>query len=192
MADDAERRSSRLPLERVCVACGAVVEGERCWLCGAPTAETGVLASRPTSAASQPHTSQTFALSTLFLLVTLISVCLGAIVAAPGLGIPLAILAVPAFVRASASIGREESSGRRLDVLERISVFVGSLGVVLLICLAGFAAFFAACLVTCPIALGARSDALIFLSIGIAGVLAVGVISWLLYKTWPRMRGPWQ
>jgi hypothetical protein len=72
-------------------------------------------------------------------------------------------------------------------------VFFGSLGVVLLISIAGFAAFFAACFISCVLAESGPSrppDAAIPLYIGLPVIIGVTVAGWLFYKTWPRRRGP--
>jgi hypothetical protein len=149
---------------------------------------SGVLADRPASATAPARGPQTFGLSSLFLFVTLIAICLGVLVAVPGLGIVLAVISVPAFVRASASAARERAAGHEAEPADKIRFFLTSLGLVIVIAIAGFAAFFAACLVACPIVLSADSDALILFFMAVAGVIAVTLMGWLFKKTWPRSR----
>jgi hypothetical protein len=136
----------------------------------------------------------------LFLFITVVAVCLGVGLAAPGLGILLAVLSVPAFVRASAWAKREEAAGRPADVADRVGLFIGSIGLVFVIALAGCAAFLAACWVSCAAAAGLHgSDKYgfptgggAFLWIGwiTGGCLAIALVVWLFWKTWPRRRAP--
>jgi hypothetical protein len=178
----------------VCPDCGTTYTGHRCPLCFRPTSTTDAAA--PALPPPLPHDrgGQTFGLSTLFLFITLVAVCLGVGMAVPGLGILLALLSVPAFVRASISSARQRAFGRRLGVEDKIVEFLGSLGLVLLILVAGFAAFSAACFISCVAAESGPGripgDAAMLLYIAVPVILGVTVVGWLFYKTWPRRGGP--
>jgi hypothetical protein len=77
-------------------------------------------------------------------------------------------------------------------------LFIGSIGLVFVIALAGFAAFFAACWVSC-IAIEASGSLqgevmdrewLMLLINVVSGGLALSLVVWLFRKTWPRRRAP--
>jgi hypothetical protein len=171
-----------------------MVEGNRCWLCHRSlTADQAGITQAAAKFEHRPETRPTFGLSTLFLVITVVAVCLGAFVAAPGLGILLAVIAVPAFVRTSAATSaQEQSAGRPVDVPDKVGLFLGSIGVVLLIGLAGFGAFFAACWASCAALSvtgafrgGGGDAALVWINL-FAGGIALALVVWLLRKTWPR------
>jgi len=132
----------------VCPECGATVVRRatntvmRCWLCGhrvgLPAGESANFAVRPTA----PQ----FGIASMMLTVTLVAVCLGVGVMAPGLGVALAVLVTPALIRTAIGVERhKEVSGRTMDVGQKIAAFAGSLGVVTMIGTAAGAAFFATC-----------------------------------------------
>jgi hypothetical protein len=183
-------------MQWTCISCGALAEGNRCWLCGSTS--LGAPPENERAIARNERGAHTFTLSSLFLWITLISVFLGVMVAAPGLGILLAIFSVPALVRASAAQARVEASGRRASAFDRVGMFLGSLGVLALIALAGIAAFFAACWVSCVAAAGMSGrdkygfptggEAFLITAWIAGGCLAIGLVGWLLWKTWPRKR----
>ena len=88
---------------------------------------------------------RTFTLSSLFLVMTLIAVCLGVAVQLPGLGIPLAILCTPALIRTMLIRARRRAKGRSMTAGEKVLVFLGSLAVVTTIAVAAGGAFVAVC-----------------------------------------------
>jgi hypothetical protein len=178
-----------------CTSCGATAQGGRCWLCGStPTAA----AQQSPSVTRDERGAHTFTLSSLFLWITLLSVFLGVTVAAPGLGILLFIFSVPALVRASAAQAREEAAGKPASAFDRARMFLSSLGVLALIAIAGAAAFLAACFVSCATAgglfgrdkYGLPTGGTVFLFAAwiAGGCLAIGLVGWLLWKTWPRKK----
>lgn len=124
----------------ICPGCGAPQDeangGETvCWLCEqrivprlspvsrtlAPTRSAG-----PTLAAPELPLGHSFSLTSLFLLTTLIAVCLGLFVAAPGLAIALAIASVPAFVRTSLVVRRRVALGDEVSTTHKVALFAGS------------------------------------------------------------------
>ena len=65
---------------------------------------------------------------------------------APGLAILLLIVSVPPLLRAITMITRREAAeGRRMDLVRRGRIFIGSLGFVVAMAIAGGAAFLASC-----------------------------------------------
>jgi hypothetical protein len=194
--------TSAIPREvlNVCPECDFTFQGPRCPLCGRTlTASDGPTHSIGGGALHQNRAAGSFGLSTLFMFITLLAVCLGVGLAAPGLGILLGVLGVPAFFRASAWTAREKAAGRAPDAADRFGLFLGSLGIIFVIGLAGCIAFLAACWVSC-LAVEASgtfrggsfgiTDAGIILINVVAGGLALLLFGWLLWKTWPRRRIP--
>src|SRR5947209_19328352 len=107
-----------------CPECGAPLAAgaEKCWLCaikherpiGADRAPAAESPPEPPVAASldaspppgDTSLNRTFSLSSLFLWTTLLAVILGVVRIAPGLGIGLAILSLPAALFTVAAVGR--------------------------------------------------------------------------------------
>ena len=95
-----------------------------------------------------------FSLESLMLVVTLVAVCLGMIMALPGLGILISIVAAPALVRTLITGYQEKAAGGHLTLAEKVMAFVASTGVTLAVLLTGFAAFGAACFGSCLVMVG--------------------------------------
>jgi hypothetical protein len=74
-----------------------------------------------------------FSLATLFLLLTLAALCFALMVREPGLGIGLAILSLPAFLRTAMLVGRRRELGRPTSPVLKITSYVGSLLTVVLV-----------------------------------------------------------
>lgn len=144
-----------------CPECGAGVraDAERCWLChrelGArdPYAPPAEIVLAPGSGTAQ------FSLATILLVTTLVAVCLGVFRISPGFGVIVVVLATPALVRTIVAGTREKQRGHRLSVAEKIGTFAASFGVMILACVAGIAAFLAACFGTCGLAAALSSAA---------------------------------
>jgi len=83
---------------------------------------------------------------TLFAVITSTAVFLGLAAIAPGLAIVLALLSIPAWVRAVTYSRRWRKTGRPLTPLQQLSSFVGSLVVLVTMLLAVTIAFFSVCL----------------------------------------------
>jgi len=94
---------------------------------------------------SVPDLPTRFSLSTLMLLMTLASICLGVTAIAPGVGIALIVLAVPAAIRTWDMVGRRLHRGVAAPTADKIRLFLLSLGLATIIGLAGSIAFFAVC-----------------------------------------------
>jgi hypothetical protein len=196
---------------RVCRDCGfRVVVADKCPLCGAPTVSADALPSQAQSGTSrQEGIRLTFSLSALLMFFTLWPVCFGIIVAAPGLGIPLTVLAVlvmMALVRSSAAAARDESSGKSIDRAAKFARMVISFGLIVLVVIAGAIAFLAASIGVCegfaatglfPNPRPGRdemslplSDTGITVAFVVAGGVAFLLVVGLLWLTWPRRRRP--
>jgi hypothetical protein len=140
--------SSSSPWIEACPACGAEPwsQGTPCWLCGlvteAPPA-TASQAPRPEATTAPgalpprrrppPADRFSFSLSTLMLLMTLATVWLGLLAAAPGLAIFACILLLPVLVRTSMVVKRREAAGGAVSTGEKLALAATSLGVSLVI-----------------------------------------------------------
>jgi hypothetical protein len=199
-----------LPQEtRVCPHCSFAYRSRqgRCWLCGEPLppidqAPLAVPRESPPLDAEiveNPYAAPpagvvggwTFGLSSLFLIVTLAAVCLGVIGLAPGLGVPLLVVAVLALVRTLA-VSRRQADAHGLTTGEKIAAFVGSAGIVILILIASGIAFLTACWVSCfgasVVSTGDQVAVMVGLVVGVAAALVLTVV--LFRATWPKWRVP--
>jgi hypothetical protein len=185
-----------------CGECGALVGNrDTCWLCSASvvvSAElvepTGVSPFVPDWEKKRRASASQFSLESLMLLITLIAVCLGMIVAMPGLGVLVIIVAVPALVR-TLIVGRHRKiAAAPLNLGEKVAAFLASTGIVMGILLAGLSAFAVACVGTCFAALGiaqasgsrASENWIFQVALGAAILVAVAVVGWLFWITRPR------
>jgi hypothetical protein len=180
-----------------CTGCGFFYDPslDRCPLCGriadAATQRTGWTPDEnPYAAPAAAGPSGTFSLATLLLVVTGVAVVFGLMTVAPGLGILVLVLMVPALVRTQALTRRDdERAGRQSTIGEKVGAFVVSLALMALIAIAAGVAFLAACFFSCTAldsgGMGASSEFLIMvIPIGVAALVVVG----LIYRSWPRRK----
>jgi hypothetical protein len=133
------------------------------------------------------------------LVMTLIAVCLGAATIAPGLGIGLAIAALPAVLRTTVLVRDFKAKhGQSPGMIDKTMTFMASLSLFLVIAVASAAGFYATCwvgffggvVVAQPFigfdALGVGLTVGVILGI-IAGLLILVVLWRKLF--WPRRRG---
>ena len=130
------------PLPRTCPHCGAEFVGDKpvCWLCMQRLDGSGpvpdpklrlplrpdVWRPPPPLPKERPEQFQ-FSLSTLMLAMTLIAVLFGLCAIAPGLGIPLFVLALPAWIRTARFVQLDEEKQGPMTPGEKILVFMASL-----------------------------------------------------------------
>jgi hypothetical protein len=169
-----------------CPECGADNDERRakCWLCGANVA-AGVAAS-DSAAPGTAHAPPQFGLSSLFLILTLVCVCLGLISIAPGLIVLLLVIVVPALIRTFSASDQWTRRGAQMTTVEKFAAFFTSLGIVLLIWVAGIIALFTAFFIICVAGAGGGAPAgglISFVAIGIIGALVL--MGWLFVITWP-------
>src|SRR5207237_548989 len=139
--------------------CGAVnrARAAHCWLCrremtAKDTPPRGAGAAQSTSpygervAVDRPPQ---FGLSSLFLIITLVAVCLGLVVAAPGLIVLLIVVVTPALIRTFGASALLTRRGVQLTTIDKIAALVTSVGVMIAIWMAAGVAFLAACGVVC-------------------------------------------
>ena len=132
-----------------CPDCNAQLKAtdDKCWLCGREAVVTAELVHPAVSSKpGRPATGQLqFSLESLFLVMTLAAVCLGALVAAPPLGVLVLIVATPALIRTLVEGHYARQSGLPLTTTEKLTAFVASTGISLAALVAAGGAFFAAC-----------------------------------------------
>lgn len=134
------------PLQR-CSECSAdlAAEADRCWLCGADLSDDSKTVSTPAAVESISPTANTFTLSSLFLLMTLVAVGAGVVAAAPGLGVLFVILATPALIRTVAITSKQKARGAATTPGQKIALFLSSIGLVLLVLISLLTALYSAC-----------------------------------------------
>ncbi len=176
-----------------CAQCGAsnTVRSDRCWLCHAAlspagqVAAAGSLGDSPFAAVHQ-EAQRTFTLSSLFLVMTLIAVCLGVLVQAPGLGVPLAVLSAPALIRTVWVRSKRKTRGQPMTVWDKALVFLGSLAIVATIAASAAGAFVGICFSLGWVAFGVNSQGLFALAwlLGIGGGLLIAglLFRWLWWR----------
>lgn len=126
--------------ERLCTKCGAsnLTAANTCWLCLQPLAPAPAMPESESASSERPREPApgrwTFSLESVFLVITLIAVCLGALSQYPSLGIPMAIFALPALVRTTLVVQRRQGS-RAVPAGTKISLFLGSFVVTAIICI---------------------------------------------------------
>lgn len=138
---------------RICPHCNAKQLGpsDECWLCHKSlTAEP----EGPPPPAIVPELyesdNMSFSLATMFLLVTLASVCMGLLVAVPGWGILACIIMVPVFFRTVRVVRAREAQDQEVSPTKKIMLFASSFAVAsfitILACVAAFCCFCGVCL----------------------------------------------
>ncbi|MGI8981062.1 MAG: hypothetical protein ACR2FY_17690 [Pirellulaceae bacterium] len=132
-----------------------------------------------------------FSLATVFLIITLIAVCLGTLRLAPGVGVLLMIVAAPALIRTCIVGVKEKRGGHSLSIGEKLIAFLASSAIVVLVGVAGLIAFQIACWGSCAAVAGIQQkegENAMLIGIGIGCIAGLGTIIWLIWKTWPRKK----
>jgi hypothetical protein len=170
-----------------CPHCGAtnVRWDPTCWLCKQPL-PTGASAVEAPILAEVVGMQPQFGLSTLLLVVTVACLCLGLVSIAPGLIVPLVAIVLPAIVR---SVVSARNAAGPVSVGDKLATFAASLGLIVLIWIAGLVALGTACTLIVIGGAANNFDNSIVGMIIVATIFAVlatlGLMGWLLYITWP-------
>jgi hypothetical protein len=137
-----------------------------------------------------------FGIASLLLTMTLIAVGLAIFIAAPGLGISMAILALPAFIRTLLVVRKRKILGRPVSTEAKVGLYLGSFGVTLVVTVV---TIFASALTFCMSCLGGiavtnggsgGSETLVMLiafgfTLAVAGVLMWAFSLWIISR-WRR------
>jgi hypothetical protein len=182
-------------MSKTCPDCGAPLEGTatQCWLCRAqPHDSTHDI--NP-YASPQPLTGlavkNQFSLATLFLIMTLVAVAMGALMIAPGLGTFFIVLAVPALVRTVIVGRRRQELGEKPTIGSKILDFIASAAIIWVISVAATIAFGVVCTTAGLVSFGLfnfQDNPGLIIAVG-AGLAAAAVVAtWLLWITRPKSR----
>src|SRR5262245_31022907 len=136
------------PASPRCPECGAPLSGPqaRCWLChGKPSDASAENPYAPPRPLAGENTAVQFSLASLFLLITLVAVCLGVFMIAPGLGILLVLVATPALIRTTVAVSYQKQAGAPLAPLDKVWVFFVSFFIMIAVGVAAFVAFQVVC-----------------------------------------------
>jgi hypothetical protein len=136
----------------------------------------------------------TFGLDTLLLTVTLVAVCLGLGAFSPTLGILLAIVAGPAYIRTLVVVARRKQTGGESGVAGKIEVFFVSLTVMFAVAIAALVAFVGTCFPIGLLGIGVADStapgagmAVIVVAFAV-GFAAAGLVAWLLLRWTKHIR----
>ena len=187
---------------RRCCECGAELSAndERCWLCRRDLViDAEVVETQPAAGASLRGAPLQFSLETLLLIVTLSAVCLGALVAAPGLGVLLLVIAVPALVRTCLSGMQAKKQGGKLTATDKVMAFLASVAITWAALVAAGMAFFTACTASLAtgIAIGnvagnsidpALGNVLLWSAVALCGAVSIAAFVGMFWLTLPARR----
>jgi hypothetical protein len=194
--------------------------GGRCWLCGEPLPpidEAPLITGAELQPALQPPSGDqpidirrppratgienpyappsgvvpgsTFALSSLFLIVTLAAVCMGVIGLARGLSVPLVLVVSLALARTLASLRRRQDL-RDASAGQKILIFLGSVGMVILVLAGALFAMVIAFFTVCAITIGApNGGGWLLTTLAFAVFPATLILTIILFRvSWPKRR----
>lgn len=127
-----------------------------------------------------------FHIGALMLVIALIAVCLGMTVEAPGLGVVLVLISIPATIRTAVADRRRRRQGRPMTWREYLVVLAASAGVVTAIGVGSVIAFMATCLPVGFLSVGALGGGGIILAF-VVGLGTAGFVAFhLIRRLWPR------
>jgi hypothetical protein len=185
---------------RRCSECGAELgpNDARCWLCRRDLVIEAALVEpdAPPVIIRPPVSPLQFSLETLLLIVTLSAVCLGALVAMPGLGVLLLVIAVPALVRTCLTGIRSKQSGGKLTATDKVMAFLASAAITWAALAAAGMAFFTACTVSLftGAAIGEvagnsfdsrTGELLLWSAVAFCGLVSLAAFIGMFWVTWP-------
>jgi hypothetical protein len=188
-----------LPQNATCPECGAelVPGAKKCWLCALradatttpprDASGTGGEAAAPMNPYASPappsgHLDRTFSLTSMFLWTTLVAVVMGVASFAPGLGIMLAVLSLPAAARTIGTVyRRKQRRGGSIGAAEKIETFIASFGIVLAIVIGAVTAFTAVCFPLGLASFASDMGGLVIFAI-VAGIVAAVFVAIVLAR----------
>jgi len=172
-----------------CPECGAeVAAGQgKCWLCQ----RSAVVTANPNPYASPAPTENIdwqFSIESLFLVTTLIAVCLGLILWSPGLGILFSLLVAPALIRTVVDAAQHKRGGSRLNVVGKIGSFLLSICVIVAVGIASCVAGATVCTAgAAVVGAGGVNESATVLVLGIGACATLASFVGLLWTTRPRV-----
>jgi hypothetical protein len=156
-----------------------------CWCCDAILSLDSIFLSKSNAAIKSPSVAETpnrmrfqFGIASLLLITTLTAIILSIFKMAPGVGIVLSILALPALLRTIILAMQKRSRGKPMSASGKILFFfvwMGLAGVFLAVIGASAVAMF----LTICFSAGSKADPTPFLAaIGIGALLLLGLLIW--------------
>ena len=169
-----------------------------CWKCGARLDASGNGDSKvvieDVELVERDPATYSFGIATLLLVTTLIAVCMALVAAAPGLGIWLAIVSLPPFIRTLMLVQKKKKMGRDIPTATKVSLYLGSLGVTIVITFVtlfgSLIAFCLSCFGAFAFAQGANGRRAEEFAFGTAILLTLAMIALMLwaFSKWVRRR----
>jgi hypothetical protein len=177
-----------------CPECGAPLNAAqaRCWLCQRKAddgqQQNPYAPPRPLT----EHSASQFSLASLFLIMTLVAVCLGVFLLSPGLGVLLVFVMTPALIRTVMAASYQKQAGTALSAADKIGVFLMSVFIMGAIGVAACVAFMATCLLGVAVTEGGGASLEATLLVGlISGLVgAIPLAAWLMRLTRPAKYSP--
>ena len=170
-----------------CPHCGAQVQtlGSACWLCRQKASQSDPNPYAPPRPLDE--NAAQFSLASLFLVMTLVAVCMGVIMIAPGLGILFAFITTPALIRTIVASSRGRLVGEPLSPMQKAGIFLISWFIMCAVGIASVVAFMAVCFAGALITEGTGASLEIMLTVGVLAGLAAAIplTVWLLRLTSP-------
>jgi hypothetical protein len=133
------------------------------------------------------------------LVITLVAVCLGMIVALPGFGVLVAIVAAPALIRTLIAGFQQRAAGTQMTLSEKALTFLASTGITMAVLAAGGTAFASACFASCLVALGVSNatspsrgineDWIIYAVLSFSSLVGLATTIWLFWLMRPQHFG---
>lgn len=176
----------------ICPHCNAKQLGPSgdCWLCHKSLQESPCSAPEANALPSSQSESISFSLATLFLLITLASVCMGLLVALPGLGVLACIIMVPVFFRTVRVVRHREAMGKDVSPSKKIALFATSFAVssvlVIVVCVSAFCSFCGVCLTM--IGGSSGDEGALAWGVGLCVIAVLGIVAVVKMIQWSRRR----
>jgi hypothetical protein len=161
-----------------CPDCGVEVPSAAtvCWFCNRTLLSDAIAAAPRTDLNALPDSPTQPDLTPLALIATLALVLLGAAAVHPGLGIGLAVLALPAIIRTVILAIQRRKKNKPLSPAGQIGFFLICLSLAALVVAAIGVAAAAAFLAICASAMGHNDPTPALIAIGVAVVFVVGLV----------------
>jgi hypothetical protein len=160
---------------RCCSECGAEVPPAAavCWVCRRQLTICDLSAAQNAAAKRQTPAAMPSAVVSLLLIVTLAVILLSVFAIQPGVGIVLAVLVLPAFIRTVVLAMQKRARGKLMSVQGKIGFFLVWMGLACIIILVIGASLFAALFVICASQLNPNDTTQVLYLIGIAATIVV-------------------
>jgi hypothetical protein len=173
-------------IDVICPHCGAKVDPAwaQCWMCESDLTAGKVRTAQPPGEAAFAVDSTPGLVASIAVVAAVGLVWLGVTLSAPGVGVLLAIAAVPPVFRTITVVRKRQASGKETSAARTGLMFVMSLVVTgVMLAVTGFVAFWTFCLTCVAAAAVTRSnEEIVMVFAGGSTVAVVGLMGWLFWK----------